>query len=477
MSSSSRFGFEVRALGRTVRAALVLLATVLSPSTGAKLLHSQEGQKAGRVDGKVCTISGKPIAGALVTWAGKGSEQKIATKTNVDGTFVLLELGEGTYTLHAEKAGWKPAVVDSLHLGAGERRHVSIVLESLTGSAAASSSRESPEGADLKFADESNFAVAGVTDWSAAGLHGSAANARTSEDLAKETATLKSTPTAAKSASGGDADAHRKLGDTKEKSGDPIGAVNEYEKAARMDPSEENYFAWGTELLLHRAGAAAIEVFSKGAKDHANSARMLAGLGAAYYANGQYVEAARRFCEASDLQPLDTEPYLLLGKMEKSAAEPFSCSREKLARFAEEQPRNAQANYYYGLVLWKEARKSQSSAMLERAEALFKKAVTIDSAFGEAYVQLGLMIAARGDSEEALRTYERAIQANPKLAVAHYQLSLAYRRAREIAKAEHELKVYKEIVRAEAAEAESERRELRQFVTILKDAPAVSSPH
>src|SRR5437773_7819575 len=297
MASSSRFGFEVRALGLTVRAALLLLATVLGPSTGAKLLHSQEGQKAGRVDGKVCTVSGKPIAGALVTLAGKGSERKIATKTNVDGTFVLLELGEGTYTVHAEKAGWKLAVVDSLHLSAGEQRHVSIVLESLTGSAAASSSKESPEGADLKFSDESNFAVAGVTDWSAAGLHGSAANARTSEDLAKETAALKFTPTAAKSASSGDADAHRELGDTKEKSGDPIGAVNEYEKAARMDPSEENYFAWGTELLLHRASGAAIEVFSKGAKEHPKSARMLAGLGAGYYANGQFAEAARRVCE------------------------------------------------------------------------------------------------------------------------------------------------------------------------------------
>lgn len=477
MSSFPGFGCEARALGRTVRAALVLLLMILSPSRGAKLLHSQKAQEPGGVDGKVCAASGEPIAGALVTLVGKASERKIETKTNVDGTFVLLESREGTYTLHAEKAGWKPAVVDSLQLGAGETRHVSIVLESLPGGTAASGNKENVDGADLKFSDEPNFAVAGVTDWSAAGLHGSAANARTSENLAKQTAALKSTPTTAKSASRGDADAHRELGDAKEKSGDPIGAVNEYEKAARMDPSEENYFAWGTELLLHRAGGAAIEVFSKGAKNHTNSARMLAGLGAAYYANGQYVEAARRICEASDLEPLNTEPYLLLGKMEKAAAEPFSCSEEKLARFAEAQPQNAQANYYYGLVLWKEARKSQSTAMLERAEALFRKAVTLDPAFGEAYTQLGLMMAARGESEAALRAYERAIQANPRLAVAHYQLSLAYRRAGEIAKAEHELRVYKEIERAEAARTENERRELRQFVTILKDAPAARNPH
>src|SRR2546428_473372 len=105
MSSFSGFGFEARALGRTVRAALVLLVTILSPSTGAKLLHSQEGQEPGRVDGKVCAVSGKPIAGALVTLVGKGSARRIETRTNVDGTFVLPESGEGTYTLHAEKAG------------------------------------------------------------------------------------------------------------------------------------------------------------------------------------------------------------------------------------------------------------------------------------------------------------------------------------------------------------------------------------
>src|SRR5438105_1178092 len=90
------------------------------------------------------------------------------------------------------------------------------------------------------------------------------------------------------------ADTHRILGDVKEKNGDPVGAVNEYEKAAQADPSEENYFAWGAELLLHRAAGAAIEVFSKGAKEHANSAAMQAGLGAAFYANGQFEAAARR---------------------------------------------------------------------------------------------------------------------------------------------------------------------------------------
>ena len=49
------------------------------------------------------------------------------------------------------------------------------------------------------------------------------------------------------------ADAHRLAGELDEKLGDPLAAVQEYERAARLDPSEQNYFAWGSELLLHRA--------------------------------------------------------------------------------------------------------------------------------------------------------------------------------------------------------------------------------
>ena len=43
----------------------------------------------------------------------------------------------------------------------------------------------------MEFADKPNFTVAGVTDWTAVGGHGSDATLRTSEALARETVTLK----------------------------------------------------------------------------------------------------------------------------------------------------------------------------------------------------------------------------------------------------------------------------------------------
>src|SRR5262249_61546659 len=95
--------------------------------------------------------------------------------------------------------------------------------------------------ASVQFSDTPNFTVAGITDRSNMGLHGSDANVRTSDTLAKETAALKS---AEKSPKGGAGNTHRLAGDAKEKNGDPVGAVKEYEAAVEADPSEQNYFAW-----------------------------------------------------------------------------------------------------------------------------------------------------------------------------------------------------------------------------------------
>jgi Flp pilus assembly protein TadD len=238
-----------------------------------------------------------------------------------------------------------------------------------------------------------------------------------------------------------------------------------------MDPSEQNYFEWGTELLLHKADQPAVEVFTKGSRMHPDSARMLAGLGAALYASGSYEEAARRLCEASDLNPADSAPYLFLGKMQKSATALLPCSEEKLTRFVRQQPGNAWANYYYGIALWKHDRAVENSAGLQQAEMLLEKAAALDPKFGEAYLQLGILHFGRGRFEQAIRDYKKAIEVSPQISEAHYRLGLAYRRVREEVKAEQEFRVYEQMEKAEMAALESQRRELRQFLIILKDQP------
>src|SRR5258708_13666386 len=167
---------------------------------------------------------------------------------------------------------------------------------------------------------------------------------------------------------------------------------------------------------------------------------MLAGLGAAYFADGQYGEAAERMCQASDLNPQDRVPILFLGKMEKATVDLPACSAARLKRFASEQPENALANEYFGLVLWKEGRREQSSIEIQEAEDYFKKALAIDPSLGEVYVQLGVLYKARGESREALRAFQSPVKASPKTSDPRSHFSLAYRRAGDAEKAKRERK-------------------------------------
>ncbi|HYK38748.1 MAG TPA: carboxypeptidase regulatory-like domain-containing protein, partial [Candidatus Eremiobacteraceae bacterium] len=344
-------------LTRSIRTKFVFLAAVFCCCCTSLSLAAQTAEKDVIVEGRVTDPAGKPIESATVRVEREGKVLK-ETKTGGSGQYTLKIGNSGSCQLHFEKDGYSPLTKEvSLKTG---KNTVNIILEK-------------PAVGKIEFSDAPNFTVAGVTDWSNVGLHGSDANVKTSETLSKETAALKPGSAVATNR-GGAGDTRRRAGDEKEKAGDPLGAVKEYEAAVKLDGSEENYFAWGTELLLHRAGLAAAEVLRKGAELHPKSERMFAALGAAYYANGQYAEAAEQICHASDLNPADARPYLFLGRMEKAAVGISPCSEEKLSRFANEQPKNAQANYFYGLVLLKRAGKTQSEKDFDLAEKSFRQA-------------------------------------------------------------------------------------------------------
>jgi len=490
----------------------VLTAASMISASMLVLAKEHFPQQAGAVtvEGTVRNTAGEPVADAMVLLEEKGNTTIVETKSKVDGTFVLSFVHGGTYTVRAEKMGYSDTVADSLELRLGNKKHVDLVLHApptmkIESSESSPSPKLSPEA--MEFKDEPNFTVAGVTDWSNLGLHGSAASSKTSESLAKETLTLKSNepdvaPTgklgkqyeiALADRAKGDfagareevrkalaiadnAEGHRLLGELDERLNDPLDAVHEYERAVRMDPSEQNYFEWGTELLLHKASQPAVEVFTRGFSAHPNSARMLTGLGAALYSNGSWEEAARRLCSASDMNPADPAPYLFLGKIEKTMPAPLPCSEQKLARFAQEQPGNALANYYCAISLWKREKGSENPADLKQVEILLEKAVAIEPMLDEGYLQLGVLHFARGDFERAIRDYKKAIEIDPQLGEAHRQLGLAYQRTGEKTKALEEFQAYEQAEKTEAAESERQRRELRQFLIILKDQPEAAPP-
>jgi tetratricopeptide (TPR) repeat protein len=194
---------------------------------------------------------------------------------------------------------------------------------------------------------------------------------------------------------------------------------------------------------------------------------MLTGLVAALFSGARYDEAALRLCSASDLNPADPEPYLFMGKIQIAAPNPLACVEQKLARFVQDQPGNAPANYLYAMAILKRHQHQLDKQALQQAETLLTKAVTIDPRYGEAYLQLGILSASQRNFRRAVDFYRKAIEANSQLGEAHYRLGVAYNQIGELTMAKQEFKLHDEIEKRQAEEIERQRRELKQFVVVL----------
>jgi tetratricopeptide (TPR) repeat protein len=454
---------------------LLAVAAFLTPLSIEAQGAPQDSGDLATLQGSVRDSNGRPVAGAAVYLQTKDGSRTLSTHADATGNYNFAGLRDGVYVLRVEKAGYSPTTVGPCVLTPKEVKKLDLTLQ-FPGSL---ETQPPPE-----FFDEPQFTVAGVTDATNLGGHGSNTIVRTKESLAKDVATLsasagKPTITDPSPPPSGDsaqkmpalqdqAGQHHLRGDIAEKSGDSLEAVREYQRAAELDPSEANFFDWGAELLLHRAAEPAIEVFGKGNRLFPHSARMLVALGVAWYSNGSYDQAAHRLCEASDLNPGDPEPYIFLGKIQSVETSQSECSAERLKRFVKLQPENALANYYYGVNLWKRRKGLDDSENLAQVEFRLKRAVQLDPTLGIGHLQLGVLYAERKDFSRAISSYESAIQASPQLEEAHYRLAQAYKRAGEKVKAEAELRVYNEISKSKDEEVERERRESRQFVYTLR---------
>ena len=268
------------------------------------------------------------------------------------------------------------------------------------------------------------------------------------------------------------ADLHHLLATVEEKSGNPVQAQEEFQQAAKLDPSESNLFDWGVELLTHHATEPAIEVFRGGNKRFPQSARMLSGLAAAFYERGGYDEALQHACAASDLNPNDANPYLLLGKMQNADRGQSDAALNRLERFARLQPENPWANYYYALALWKRRKGPQDISTSGQVESLLQKAVRLDPQLAKAFFQLGVVYSEKNNLPQAIAAYESAVRIDPQLAEAHYRLAQAYAASGQADKSRHQIALYKENAKAKADAIDRERREVQQFVYTMQGRPA-----
>jgi tetratricopeptide (TPR) repeat protein len=535
---------------------LIALVMILILSIGALPARTQSPNDGGIIRGRVLDSAGKPVPGASVRLEGSQYIKALNAVSDANGDFAFSKMRNGTFSLVAEKANHHSSVAVVVASEPNESLQVDLILENAGTSTANSNSSSNPISAAMEFADSPSFTVAGVTDWTAAGGHGSDASLRASEALNREALTIKdrdashneghsaefkeqeATLRAALTSEPASFDAnhrlgeiylndgkfndsalflqkafqidpgnpenefelaqacekvgdlsearlhvyhlletgatgavHRLAGELDEKSGDPLGAVHELERAARMDPSEQNFFEWGSELLIHRAVWQAREVFEQGVRAYPKSVRLLTALGAALFGGALYDEAAQRLCEASDLEPDNPEPYLLIGKVEIATPTPLTCVEQKLERFVQGQPDNSHANYYLAMAIWKQSGQAVNELTANKVESMLTKAMTLDPKFSDPYVQLGILWSSRGEFAKAAEFYTKAIALDPQSSEAHYRLGVAFDRLGERSQAKQEFQLHEEIEKQHAAEVDSERRAVKQFVVELPAKP------
>jgi tetratricopeptide (TPR) repeat protein len=264
---------------------------------------------------------------------------------------------------------------------------------------------------------------------------------------------------------------HSLLGHVEEKDGKFLAAANEYQTAAHLDPSEDNLFDWGGELLVHRTYDPAIEVFRNGIQRYPNSPRMRIGLGMAQYSKGNYEESIKSLLAAADLDPADPRCYLFLSKSYLSFPNQADDVIERFRRYSELQPNNALAQYYYAVSLWKGKRLEQSSVDFQTVESLLQKAIALDGTLADAHLQLGILYAEQHELAKSLPEYQRALELNPGSPDAHYRLGQYYVRAGQKDQAQQEFAVYQKLQAEHMAAVDKERAEVRQFVYSAKPNP------
>jgi tetratricopeptide (TPR) repeat protein len=270
------------------------------------------------------------------------------------------------------------------------------------------------------------------------------------------------------------AELHNLLAEIEEKDGNFVAAANEFEIAAHMDPSESNLFDWASELLVHRTLEPSIEIFRQANERYPQSSRLAIGLGMALYSLGKYDDAVTSLLRAADLNPSDPRCYPFLSRAYDSSPGQADEVIKRFRRFAELEPNNGRALYYYAMSLWKGKRAQDPSLDLHQIESLLTKSIALDPKLAEAQLQLGNLYSDQSKYAEAIPHYKHALELNVDLPDAHYRLGQAYVRTGDKDHAQQELQVYQQLRAQHLADLDKQRAEVRQFVYSAKDNASAS---
>jgi tetratricopeptide (TPR) repeat protein len=310
---------------RTLLAASALLLSLSG--------QAQEPAQPVSLHGVVREADGKAVAAASILMRKKDSTDNFLVHTDAQGSYSFTQLPEGVYSLQATKDGYAAAEVSAVFLRPRESKIIDLTLAPL-GQGSATSAPQ--------FFDQPQFTVAGVTDTTSLGGHGSDTVARTRHSLAKDTVSLaenaaKPSPDAAREKSlrelakrqPDDFGVNHQLGQLLIAGGRADEAIPFLERAAAKDPANYDN-AYDVALANAEAGnyASARDEATKLLATH-DQADLHHLLGDVDEKLGDSLEAVRQYQRAAELDPSESHLFdwgaeLLLHHAPEPAMEVFS---------------------------------------------------------------------------------------------------------------------------------------------------------
>jgi tetratricopeptide (TPR) repeat protein len=234
------------------------------------------------------------------------------------------------------------------------------------------------------------------------------------------------------------------LGWCYEKRNQPEQAQRAFEQGISVQPNDEsNYLDLQKILVARNRLAAALEVAKRTTDALPNSARAFAMRGSLEMQTSQFSNAVTSYRHAAELDPASIDSALGLADAE-FAADMVKEAQTRYEAGIKQFPEDARFRIHYASALLKQGETGDPRAQ-GRAQELLTSAVKLDPSSADAYVQLGEIALANGQTAEALEDYGKAAKLSPENATAHFGLSKAYHRLGKLEEASRETKLFEKL--------------------------------
>ena len=250
-------------------------------------------------------------------------------------------------------------------------------------------------------------------------------------------------------------------GDVDEKLGNSLAAIKHFQRAAEIDPSEANLYALTVEFLRHWTWDAATTNAAYALQKYPASTRLQLALGVALYGGKRFPDAAKVFDGLLQNEPGNTMYADMLGRTcGEIAGGNRNC--DTLVTFSNQHPGNSSAAFYAARQI---LGRPHSSADLDEAEKLLRRATATDPTSADAWYQYGLLEAERKQWPQCAGMFEKATTLRPDFASAHYQLALADSHLGRESDRKRELALFQTYRRQEKERVDTEVRKMTVFLT------------